>query len=145
MPRGDSSCKLWRRTLRKIFRDCRLSADQSSRLHFSVVWVRQRTFRPGHSHRGKVTAAVKSCGVIARETVTREGRGSRGACPSGVAVSVSARRRPRRTTLLVRRNCCASCVGIRAQMHRGRWRSNDFVRPVLKHGPRSLTCVRVFE
>ena len=24
------------------------------------------------------------------------------------------------------------------------WRSYDFMRPVLKHGPRSLTCVRVF-
>ena len=26
----------------------------------------------------------------------------------------------------------------------GRWRSYGFIRPVLKHGPRSLTCVRVF-
>ena len=26
----------------------------------------------------------------------------------------------------------------------GRWRSDGFIRPVLKHGPRSLACARVF-
>ena len=27
----------------------------------------------------------------------------------------------------------------------GSWRANGFIRPVLKHGPRSLTCARVSE
>ena len=35
--------------------------------------------------------------------------------------------------------------GGKGQTHLGRWRSNDFVRPVLKHGPRSLTRVQVLE
>ena len=35
--------------------------------------------------------------------------------------------------------------GNAVQTHQGCWRSNDFMRPVLKHGPRSLTCMRVLE
>ena len=28
-------------------------------------------------------------------------------------------------------------------LHHGCWRPNGFIRPVLKHGPRSLTCAQV--
>ena len=34
-------------------------------------------------------------------------------------------------------HCCCSILGVRFWLH-------GLVRPVLKHGPRSLTCVQVF-
>ena len=45
--------------------------------------------------------------------------------------------------LAVRLNCCRSSRGRWHTMRFGCWRSYDFMRPVLKHGPRSLTWVRV--
>ena len=46
--------------------------------------------------------------------------------------------------LAVSLNCCWLSLGCLDTMSLGCWRSYDFIRPVLKHGPRSLTCVRVF-
>ena len=33
-------------------------------------------------------------------------------------------------------------AGLRPPARSGRWRIELFIRPVLKHGPRSLTCMR---
>ena len=46
--------------------------------------------------------------------------------------------------LAVHRNCCRSLGRWRRTMCLGCWRSYGFIRPVLKHGPRSLPCARVF-
>jgi len=43
----------------------------------------------------------------------------------------------------VRRDRCRSPGRRSRTMCQGRWRRNGHVRPVLKHGPRSLTCARV--
>ena len=45
----------------------------------------------------------------------------------------------------VRCDCRRSLGRVSCSMRQGRWRRNGLIRPVLKHGPRSLTCVRVFE
>lgn len=45
----------------------------------------------------------------------------------------------------VRHDCRRSLGWMSCLMRQGRWRRNGLIRPVLKHGPRSLTCVRVFE
>ena len=46
--------------------------------------------------------------------------------------------------LAVRLNLIMLSVARMHTMCLGCWRSYGFMRPVLKHGPRSLTCVRVF-
>ena len=57
---------------------------------------------------------------------------SSGGLPLG-CTACSARRRPKSFRSWRRDNSC-----------RGRWRPNGCIRPVLKHGPRSATCARVF-
>ena len=41
-------------------------------------------------------------------------------------------------------DCCRSLGRCSRTTRSGRWRSYGSIRPVLKHGPRSLTCARVF-
>jgi hypothetical protein len=38
--------------------------------------------------------------------------------------------------------CATRGVGLVPTARSGRWRIELFIRPVLKHGPRSLTCMR---
>ena len=67
--------------------------------------------------------------------------------PRTVAARASCGFRPvvdRGGLLAVLRDCCRSLGRCSRPTRLGRWRSYGSIRPVLKHGARSLTCARVF-
>ena len=80
--------------------------------------------------------------VIACDVLARIRQRSRSTCPFGLA-SVSSVRRDYSGLHAVRLNFVWLSVAWMHTMCLGCWRSYGFMRPVLKHGPRSLTCVRV--
>ena len=119
-----------------------LSVGRARRLllHFSAS-ARQRMFEPSEDSGQEVAGSGWCYNCLAG---ARVGHGSRGACSSGLAALVP----PgcdHGGLLVVLLNCSSASGGSAAQTRQGRWRSNDFMRPVLKHGPRSLTCMRVLE
>ena len=105
--------------------------------------VRQQLLEASDEPREKV-AGLSEAGVIARGVRTRVRQRRRGTCsllgwlrPSQSVVEHGGLR-------AVRLNCGWLLLGRTHTLCQGCWRSYGFLRPVLKHGPRSLTCVRVF-
>ena len=91
--------------------------------------------RPYSPARGSSGATEESVAVL---RTLRRGPTPVGCGPSSGGLPLectacSALGRPRSSRSWRRDNSC-----------RGRWRPNGCIRPVLKHGPRSATCARVF-
>ena len=102
------------------------------------VSVRQQVLEPSDTPRKKVAGFS----VIACDVPARIRQRCRSTCPHGLA-SVASVWRDYSGLHAVRLNCIKLSEARMYTMCLGCWRSYGFMRPVLKHGPRSLTCVRV--
>jgi hypothetical protein len=102
--------------------------------------VRQQLLEPGEKPHGKV-AFFGRCYSLWWSVRVRQR--SRGTCSSGLASPFNVGCRLWRTACSASELLLASSR-MSAHLCQGCWRSYGFMRPVLKHGPRSLTCVRVF-
>ena len=105
------------------------------------VGARQQLLQLSDKASGKVTVCFgrQRYSPVVSSSVLAE---ASGACPKGLA-SLCWPDVDHGGLLAVRLNCVWSSSGSTHTMHLGCWRPYGFIRPVLKHGPRSLTCAQV--